>query len=378
MRICTYINMDTWWLYFSCMWLSFLTISYSYFKMTTTKIVIVLAVFITKVSTQTNTTNETTYMDLIRSLQHVIDINQAWRKCPQITNLERYRGILNDAQNCLRLAEGNQTLCGVLLNNYPTCFQPLVDYFVECLPERSKDYPHLAVRQIMAIIRVLCGSTGENLIVSAEGESSSSEEDLKSVASIVENKLNSTIITDMLALIEQTKKQCPDIQDKLDSTTDQVATCIDNIDLGSDTFCAIIRKNLGKCSEPVKKLLDGCLPEESKDLPAMGIKIISAIIDQACNSTVEEILELFNPCMMEKEFKSYEACTKVKDAVTEHKSKLPTKSLICSMLPNLTSCVKSHRDASCKNPVTKESLINFYEAIDTATASDCQEINKTK
>lgn len=67
-------------------------------------------------------------------------------------------------------------------------------------------------------------------------------------------------------------------------------TCINNIELGENTFCSLLRNNLEKCAEPVKKLLVGCLPEESKGLPVMAIKIIKAVIDQACNSTVEEIL----------------------------------------------------------------------------------------
>lgn len=53
--------------------------------------------------------------------------------------------------------------------------------------------------------------------VHAKGESSSSsEEDLKNLATVFETKLNSTIITDFITLTEKTKKQCPDIEQKLD------------------------------------------------------------------------------------------------------------------------------------------------------------------
>lgn len=56
-----------------------------------------------------------------------------------------------------------------------------------------------------------------NFPVSAEGESSSSsEEDLKSLATLVENKLNLTVISDFIVLSERTKKKCPDLEEKLD------------------------------------------------------------------------------------------------------------------------------------------------------------------
>lgn len=69
----------------------------------------------------------------------------------------------------------------------------------------------------------------------------------------------------------------------------EVESCLEEIELGSETFCNLIRKNFGKCTAPVRELVVGCLPEKSKELPVVGEKIMLAIIDQACNSTVEEI-----------------------------------------------------------------------------------------
>lgn len=65
---------------------------------------------------------------------------------------------------------------------------------------------------------------------------------------------------------------------------------MEEIEWGSDTFCTVIRKNFAKCTAPARELIVGCLPEKSKDLPMLAEKIVSALIDQACNSTVEEIV----------------------------------------------------------------------------------------
>lgn len=137
---------------------------------------------------------------------------------------------------------------------------------------------------------------------------------------------------------------------------DGVSTCVENIELGSDTFCQLIRKNYAKCTKPIRDIVVGCLPPESRDLPLLGEKIIGAIIDQVCNSTVEEILgkfhngqtscnyvirfitkrkyallftELFNPCVMEKELDEVAQCGDIKKTFIQHKNELPSKSLIC-------------------------------------------------
>ncbi|XP_018568676.1 uncharacterized protein LOC111691275 [Anoplophora glabripennis] len=215
--------------------------------------------------------------------------------------------------------------------------------------------------------------------VHAEEESSSSSESfLKSLANRFEEKLNPKILNKFIELSEKTKIQCPELEQTLDTTLEEVDNCIENTELGDNTLCSLLRNNLEKCLEPVKKTLVRCLPEESKGLPIMAIKIGKAVVDQACNSTVEEILELLNPCTRAKETLSYEACTKVRKIFREYKNKLPSKSLVCSLLPNIKSCDKFHQEASCKNPVTKSAMVNFFEAIDEATATECQDLNKTK
>lgn len=54
-----------------------------------------------------------------------------------------------------------------------------------------------------------------------------------------------------------------------------------------------IKKKFAKCTKLGRDLVVSCLPEKSKDLPILGEKIAFALIDQACNSTVEEILGEF-------------------------------------------------------------------------------------
>ncbi|XP_018568653.1 uncharacterized protein LOC108908944 [Anoplophora glabripennis] len=208
--------------------------------------------------------------------------------------------------------------------------------------------------------------------------SSSEEESIGELVTLLETKLNSTIFSDILVLINKTESRCPGIEEKLDKAVGEVGECLDDIDLGEDTICTVTRKNLEKCSEPITKILVDCLPEESKGLPILGIKILKAVLDQACNSTVEEILELLNACTLKKEFDYFDTCTSLKNTFQQYRDKVPSKSLVCSLMPNVKSCIKSHQEASCKNPVTRAVMVKFYDAIDIATASECQELNKVK
>ncbi|XP_072388550.1 uncharacterized protein [Diabrotica undecimpunctata] len=217
---------------------------------------------------------------------------------------------------------------------------------------------------------------GTTHAAAVSSSSSSSEEDIAEIAQMLNKRFNSTIILDVLKMAEKAKEKCPNIDDKIDEVGEKIVQCMDDIELGSETFCSLVKKNLAKCSKPLVDLITGCLPDESKDLPAMGEKIITAIVDEACHTTVEELLELFNPCFMEKEFVSVPACSEIKDVFVANRNKLPSKSLVCSMLPKVKSCVKGHVDASCKNPTTKRATLKFHEAIENAIKSDCDALNK--
>ncbi|XP_072388553.1 uncharacterized protein [Diabrotica undecimpunctata] len=207
-------------------------------------------------------------------------------------------------------------------------------------------------------------------------DSSSSEENVREVAELLNKKFNTTLLLDMIKMADQTKAKCPDLEEKLDDVSEKIEKCVDDIELGSETFCSLIKKNLGKCSKPAIDLLASCLPEESKDLPVMLEKMLVAVVKQACSSTVEEVLELMNPCALEKDFASYPACREIKTVIDEHKNKLPSKSLICSTIPKVRNCAKAHIEASCQNTVTRQAALKFHDAIDAALKDDCDALNK--
>ncbi|CAG9834928.1 unnamed protein product [Diabrotica balteata] len=207
-------------------------------------------------------------------------------------------------------------------------------------------------------------------------DSSSSEENVREVAELLNKKFNTTLLLDLIKMADQTKAKCPDLEEKLDEISDKIEKCVDDIELGSETFCSLIKNNLGKCTKPAIDLLASCLPEESKDLPVMLEKMLVAIVKQACSSTVEEVLELMNPCALEKDFISYPACREIKTVIDEHKNKLPSKSLICSTIPKVRNCAKAHIEGSCQNTVTRQAALKFHDAIDAALKDDCDALNK--
>ncbi|CAG9863957.1 unnamed protein product [Phyllotreta striolata] len=208
------------------------------------------------------------------------------------------------------------------------------------------------------------------------GKDSSSSEDLRELAESIRDKYNTTLLLDIMKLIDEAKSKCPDIEDKAESVMEEIMSCADDIELGSDTFCSLIKKNYAKCTKPARDLVVSCLPEESKSLPALFEKIVVALIDNACSSTVEELLELFNPCALENDPESFDSCKAVKNAVQQHANKMPSKSLVCSIIPKAKNCAKTILDNSCKNTVTRNSVNKFYNAIDVATKDECDALNK--
>ncbi|XP_056632279.1 uncharacterized protein LOC130442184 [Diorhabda sublineata] len=202
--------------------------------------------------------------------------------------------------------------------------------------------------------------------------SSSSEEDLKEIGNLLKEKFNITLLLDFLELGNQAKAKCPDIEEKMDNVVEQMGECAEQIELGDDTFCSLIKKNLKKCSKPVIDIITSCMPNESKDLPSIIEKAIIATVEQACQSTVEEILELFNPCYMQKDFIEFQPCADIRTTLVEQRNKLPSKSLVCSTIPKMRNCMKDHLEASCQNAITKRSSLKFQDAIWNSVKVDCK------
>ncbi|CAG9834927.1 unnamed protein product [Diabrotica balteata] len=214
------------------------------------------------------------------------------------------------------------------------------------------------------------------VLAKKEDSSSSSEENVREVAEMLNKKFNTTLLLDVIKMAEKAKAKCPDLEEKLDDISEKIEKCVDDIELGSETFCSLVKNNLARCAKPAIDLIASCLPEESRDLPVLGQKIVVAVVKQACSSTVEEILELFNPCALEKDFASFPACREIKTVIDEHRNKLPSKSLICSTLPKVRNCAKAHIEASCQNTITRQAALKFHDAIDAALKDDCDALNK--
>ncbi|XP_074026934.1 uncharacterized protein [Leptinotarsa decemlineata] len=202
------------------------------------------------------------------------------------------------------------------------------------------------------------------------------EDDIKELAQLVKDKFNTTIIYDLLKLAKKAEEKCPDIEGKIEGAIDQILECITDIELGADTLCSLIRNNWEKCSKPGWDAVASCLPAESKDLPHLFGKVFFALVDQACNSTVEQILELLNPCGLKNNYETFPECKDVLKTFTSHKNELPSKSLVCSMLPKLKNCAEAHDKAGCENPITRQASNQFFEAVEDATKDDCDAINK--
>ncbi|XP_023019884.1 uncharacterized protein [Leptinotarsa decemlineata] len=202
------------------------------------------------------------------------------------------------------------------------------------------------------------------------------KEVIKNLAGLLKEKFNATHIFDVIKVAKTAQQKCPNIEGKLEGVLDSITECITDIEIGSDTFCSLIRKNWAKCSKPLFDEVTNCLPVESKDLPHMFGKALFAIVDQACNSTGEQIMELFNPCGFQEDIRIFQKCEDVWNLLMGHKTVLPSKNIVCSMLPKLKNCAMAHERSSCRNPITREGNNQFYEAVVGATKDDCDGENQ--
>ncbi|XP_018568675.1 uncharacterized protein LOC108908960 isoform X2 [Anoplophora glabripennis] len=92
-------------------------------------------------------------IDLSAPFYTLIDVDGAWKE------------ILREARKCYEeISQGNQSICHSYEVNVQRCSQPLVDYFVDCLPEKSKDLPPVILKGTVSVIETFCSSNGELLL----------------------------------------------------------------------------------------------------------------------------------------------------------------------------------------------------------------------
>ncbi|XP_018568655.1 uncharacterized protein LOC108908946 [Anoplophora glabripennis] len=95
------------------------------------------------------------------------DLDRAWKICPDNSTIiqTRYHEVVKEAQKCYGdLLQSNHSICHSFEVNVQRCSQPLVDYFVDCLPEKSKDLPPAIVKGAASVVETFCTSSGEILL----------------------------------------------------------------------------------------------------------------------------------------------------------------------------------------------------------------------
>ncbi|CAH1998222.1 unnamed protein product [Acanthoscelides obtectus] len=211
------------------------------------------------------------------------------------------------------------------------------------------------------------------IFVNAKEDSSSSEEiDFNELKKFVQSA-NHEKMTQALDLYNKTKSRCPNIDEDVMEATKKVAECVENVELGSDTVCSVIKKNFPKCTKPFVDVLINCLDEEFKFALPLGIKMITGFIDQACNSTVEEVLELFNPCIFDNdaEEEKIEACKLINEKSKD--DRLITKAEVCDLRPKGKECLKQLVQ-TCKSPITKKTVMDFHEVSEHIMDNECNAV----
>ncbi|XP_056648333.1 uncharacterized protein LOC130452869 isoform X1 [Diorhabda sublineata] len=202
--------------------------------------------------------------------------------------------------------------------------------------------------------------------------SSSFEEDFKEIMNLLEEKINITVLSNFIVLGNKIRSKSLDIGEKMNTVEDQIEECIEEIDFRDETICSLLRKNLKKCSKPAIDLISYFLQENSKDFSSMVEKIIVVMVEQTCQSTVEEILELFNPCFMRRNFIDFQPCVEIKTSLDEFRHQVSYKSFFCSIIPKMRNCMKEHLQASCQNSITRRSSLKFQDAVWNSVKDDCK------
>ncbi|VEN50423.1 unnamed protein product [Callosobruchus maculatus] len=211
------------------------------------------------------------------------------------------------------------------------------------------------------------------VFVNAKEDSSSSEEiDFNELRKFVGSR-NHEQLNQALDIYNKTKTKCPNIDEDAVEATKKAAECVEKLELGSDTVCTVIKKNFPKCTKPIIDLMTNCVDDEYKFALPLAIKIVTGFIDQACNSTVEEVLELFNPCVFDndEEEDKIEACKVLKEKRNDER--LMTKTEVCDLRPKGKECLKQ-LTATCKNPLTKKTVMDFHDVSEDIMDDECNAV----
>ncbi|CAH2010179.1 unnamed protein product [Acanthoscelides obtectus] len=94
-------------------------------------------------------------------------------------------------------------------------------------------------------------------------------------------------------IFNKTQEKCPNLKTDAEDVLKKVGECVVKIEMGSKTICQVIKEKIPKCSKPIIDLITPCVEEQHQYLVRLTFKMVQALMDQACNSTVEELLGWF-------------------------------------------------------------------------------------
>lgn len=77
--------------------------------------------------------------------------------------------------------------------------------------------------------------------------------------------------------------------------------CSEEIDEKSETICSVVKNHFIRCSRPLIKLVDSCLPSESKGVPEMLFQSIANTAQYLCKTDGEHIFGKQHIIIIKKE-----------------------------------------------------------------------------
>ncbi|KAJ8964561.1 hypothetical protein NQ314_004865, partial [Rhamnusium bicolor] len=188
------------------------------------------------------------------------------------------------------------------------------------------------------------------------------------------------IITNNLTLVVNSFLSCcatsEEIQNEIDSLLHcllgsslfyqtaiaKVEECTNTIDEESETMCSVIKTHFEKCSKPVVRLFEECLPEKSREIPSFVTRSILSVSEHLCKTDGEHIFELSNPCVRSQNYKTKRCLRRIQSKLQQYNSKVPSKEEICEFMSSFKGCFESHLHSSCGHIKTREAFLNLYNA----------------
>ncbi|RZC42082.1 uncharacterized protein BDFB_012423, partial [Asbolus verrucosus] len=139
--------------------------------------------------------------------------------------------------------------------------------------------------------------------------------------------------------------------------------CTSEIDENTETACSAIKNHFLRCSKPLVKLLETCLPEQSKEVPNLVFQSVNSAITYLCKTDGEHIFELANTCVFKTNSRSIRCERRLKTKFQQYKNKPPTKNDICELANSFKPCLHNHLQDSCGNQITRESFMGIFDAL---------------